>query len=412
MSKDSMSKDYNNRKITHPALDLIVGVCGNAIVQRNGQWYIHHSFGRIIDLMAQRVKVICYHGPIATGAAAEACDFELRQHNVIINPWGTWCNSLQALKRADQLLRYYWKLTETCDVLFIRGSMPLLWTVHWLARFRNKRVVHWLTGNPLAVMKGKRRGYSAAVHAAGIFYAWIDQMLTRLAIRVSEASVLVNGCELADIFKTRRTYAIVSTSIMEDDFWVRHDTCIGDTIRILFVGFIRPEKGIEYLLRALPLVKADRPVHAAIVGSYAQFPMEYQRLNMIIEELGIQHKVRWEGYASFGKELFSQIDRSDILVLPSLSEGTPRVLVESRSRSLPVVSTSVGGIPSSVRDGEDGLLVPPKDPVSLAQAINRLVFDGELRRKIIKQGRERVSNYTVDRFVDLVLKLLRNKTVS
>jgi glycosyltransferase involved in cell wall biosynthesis len=175
---------------------------------------------------------------------------------------------------------------------------------------------------------------------------------------------------------------------------------------VLFVGFIRPEKGIEYLLRALPLVRSDRPVELALVGSSAQFPRERERLEGIVAELGIEDRVQWEGYASFGQALFDQMDRSDLLVLPTMSEGTPRVLVEARARSLPIVATRVGGIPSSVTDGYDGLLVPPKDPPALAEAMSRIIIDAALRKRLIRQGRERVAGLTVEGFVDLVLELL------
>ena len=186
----------------------------------------------------------------------------------------------------------------------------------------------------------------------------------------------------------------------------RPDTCTQPRIRLLFVGFIRPEKGLEYLIRALPLIQADRPVELAIVGSWGKFSTEKDRLEDIAREVDCDKRISWEGYAAFGAELFGQIDRSDILVLPSLSEGTPRVLVEARARGVPVVSTNVGGIPSSVTDGSDGLLVPPRDPTALAAAISRLINDDDARRRLIRAGRERVREWTVERFVDRLVDAL------
>ena len=198
----------------------------------------------------------------------------------------------------------------------------------------------------------------------------------------------------------------MSTSITENEFLVREDTCQGDSIRLLFIGFIRPEKGLEYLIRALPKIETRHPVHLAVVGSWGQFSKEHDRLQSLATELSVNGRISWEGYATFGHDLFDQMDRSDILVLPSVSEGTPRVLVEARARSLPIVSTTVGGIPSSVTDGEDGLLVPPRDPLALASAVSRLIQDGDLRCRIIRAGRENVRTLTVDRFVELVVDLL------
>lgn len=99
---------------------------------------------------------------------------------------------------------------------------------------------------------------------------------------------------------------------------------------------------------------------------------------------------------------------ADLFVLPSLSEGTPRVLVEARAASVPVVSTNIGGIPTSVTDGVDGLLVPPKDPAVLASAMARIIENGDLRRRLISNGFTRVQNMTVDKFADKVVDILNS----
>ncbi len=392
--------------------DITLGVCGNAITCRDGVWYTHHSFGRIVELLLPHVGRLRYFAPQAVAAAAENCDYPLAGDNISVHPWPPRRNSLAALKRPDRLLRQYWQAVRPSDALFLRGSGPLIWTVHWMARLRGLRVVHWVVTNPPVIMAGEQRGYGTFVQALGIQFARFEQLMTRWAIRVSRAHVLANGAELATIFQSKRTVQVVSTSITEADFLVRDDTCLGDSIRILFVGFIRPEKGLEYLIRALPRVETAKPVRLALVGPSDQFAGERKRLEGIVLELGLTDHVSWEGYAAFGRDLFDQMDRSDVLVLPSVSEGTPRVLVEARARSLPVISTTVGGIPSSVTDGEDGLLVPPCNVGALARALSSVIDDGDLRRRLIDRGRERVSGLTVGRFAALVMQQLTDSSAS
>src|SRR6185295_17890657 len=89
--------------------------------------------------------------------------------------------------------------------------------------------------------------------------------------------------------------------------------------------------------------------------------------------------IELRGMLPFGEELFELYRTSDVYVLPSLSEGTPRTAVEARAFGCPVVATNVGGIPTSISDGVDGLLVPPRDPAALAAAIDRLLSDEALR---------------------------------
>jgi glycosyltransferase involved in cell wall biosynthesis len=119
--------------------------------------------------------------------------------------------------------------------------------------------------------------------------------------------------------------------------------------------------------------------------------------------------VFWTGYVSYGEPLFDHLRAADLLVLSSLSEGTPHVLVEARANGLPCISTAVGGVPSSVTHGYDALLVPPKDSKALARAIDRVIGDGELRRALIRNGLVSSRAHTLERFVGVVHdQLMRN----
>jgi glycosyltransferase involved in cell wall biosynthesis len=111
---------------------------------------------------------------------------------------------------------------------------------------------------------------------------------------------------------------------------------------------------------------------------------------------------------AYGQPIFDCMRASDLLVLPSLSEGTPHVLAEARANSLPCIATAVGGVPDVVTDGHDALLVPPKDAFAIAQAIERIVRDGELRRALIRQGYAKSHVQTLDRFVALVQSELQS----
>ena len=387
--------------------ELVVGTCMNALSHREGRWYIHHSFGTIVERVAPRVKQVIYRGPLLSGPRADKFDFELRHANIVIRPMGTWHNTLTALKRPLHLLFHYWELVRACDVLFIRGTGPLSWAMHWMAWPRGMRVVQWIAANPVQILAAERRGYGWLLERLGLVFAYFERMMTRLSAKVSRAYLVTSGGEIARLYPSSRTIMCESaSSTSEADFLVREDTCTGAQIRILFLGFIRAEKGIEYLLRAVPLIESDRQVVVALVGGWDQFPTERERLLKIIAELGIEHQVSWEGYARYGAQLFSQIDCSDMLVVPSLSEGAPRVLIEARARSLPVVASRVGGIPSSITDGVDGLLVPPRDPAAIARAVSRIIGEPELRRQLIRYGRERVSKLTIEWFVDLIMDLL------
>lgn len=170
--------------------------------------------------------------------------------------------------------------------------------------------------------------------------------------------------------------------------------------RVLFVGYLRHEKGFDVLLEAFRTLLAEVPeAEMEIVGGMDYKGSGVDRL--LAEGLGsLEHegRVRLVGAQAFGPELFQRYADADVLVLPSRSEGTPRVLVEARAFGCPVVASRVGGIPSSVTDGVDGLLFPPGDAGELARSLIRLARDPELRDRLATAGVERARRSTVEAF--------------
>lgn len=98
---------------------------------------------------------------------------------------------------------------------------------------------------------------------------------------------------------------------------------------------------------------------------------------------------------------------TDVVTLSSRNEGTPVSLIEAGACARPVVATDVGGVRSVVADGESGLLVPPRDPVALAEALSRVLGDAELGRRLGQVGRERSRAFGQDRLLDDIRALYR-----
>jgi glycosyltransferase involved in cell wall biosynthesis len=176
-----------------------------------------------------------------------------------------------------------------------------------------------------------------------------------------------------------------------------------DQFRILYVGYIRPQKGLEVLLAAHRLVQEDLPgAELCIVGG-RDMPANAQTDGLLckLEELRRTHALIFAGHVPFGPQLFQSYADADVLVAPSTAgEGTPRVLVEARAFGCPVIATTTGGIPSSVTDGVDGLLVPANDPVALRAAILRVATDHALRARLVAAGLRRARQCTVESFAE------------
>jgi len=385
---------------------LTLGVISSIGVFGEGsQWYTHVSFGRVLNLLAPRFRKLVFLAK-AFQEHTTSMDCKLDAGAIEVCPGPAFARSIDALRQPGPLLRSYRQLVQSSNVVFLRGMNPFSWYIHWCCARYRKPISHWLVGNPVELLRMHSR-FGGMKDKLALWYTMTDERLLKIMARKSRAAFIVNGAELGQKWRRFSPDTVVSSTISREECVEREDTCQGADIRLLFVGFVRPEKGLEHLIRAMPLVPSRHKVSLSIVGDRDGYPVETQNIDRLIREFDLGSRVHWEGYARFGPELFAHLDSADILVLPSLSEGTPRVLVEGRARSVPIIATRVGGIPTSVRDGYDGLLVPPKDPKALAHAIDRVIEDGEARRSYIRNGFAAAKTQCVEDFTVKLYESIR-----
>jgi glycosyltransferase involved in cell wall biosynthesis len=362
--------------------------------------YMQAASGRVADALAGYYEKVLICTRVVHGPPPASTDLPLQAPNIELIEQPAWHTSLGSLPHFFGIIRAYVRTCRGSDVLFVRGMCPYIGSLYLCAFLFRRPICHWVVGNPVALLRtSTRRG--RVFDALAVLYALQDRLATRVGRWLTNGALICNGRELAEAYRSPRTTATVSSTMQESEFFFRRDTCQGRTLRILFVGYIRPEKGIEYLLGAVSRLDADLPWELLLIGP-SDFPEYRRRLDEIVAAQGIGNRVRWNGYVSFGQPLFDQMRAADLLVLPSFSEGTPHVLVEARANCLPCIATLVGGVPTTVTDEYDALLVPSKNPVALALAIERIKFDGELRRKLIRNGFAAARGQTLDRFVALV----------
>ena len=315
-----------------------------------------------------------------------------------------WSTTAGSLFHFFGIARAYVRTCRRADVLFVRGMCPYIAVLYFCAALYRRPICHWIVGDPVALLRtGPRKGRAADFLA--LLYALQDRLFIRLGRWLTGGALVCNGRELARAYESARTLEIVSSTVRESDFFPRTDTCQGTVARILFVGFVRPEKGIEYLLEAVSQLKANVNWELEIVGP-REFPEYSQKLGQIAAALGICKRVHWTGYVPNGAPLFEIMRAADLLVLPTLSEGTPHVLVEARANGLPCISTNVGGVPTTVTDGYDALLVPPRDAPALARAMERVMQDADLRRAMIRNGLIAARKQTLEQFIATVQREL------
>ncbi|HXH06221.1 MAG TPA: glycosyltransferase [Vicinamibacterales bacterium] len=168
-----------------------------------------------------------------------------------------------------------------------------------------------------------------------------------------------------------------------------------DVVRLGVLARLHRANGHETLLSALARLAARRAGWRCVIAGDG--PEERRLRERAARDARLASCVEFAGHAADAPRFLAGLD---LYVHPCLVSGMPNAVLEAMATGLPVVATAVGGTPEAVVDGETGLLVPPRDPAALASALERLIADETLRRRMGAAGRARVeAHFSVERMV-------------
>lgn len=175
-----------------------------------------------------------------------------------------------------------------------------------------------------------------------------------------------------------------------------HERRVG-SFNILFPSRIIERKGIEDCLEALAsLPETFRLSLPALSG--ASETSYTAKIKQRIKKLGIQNRIDAGGDIVTPEKMVDWYDRADCVVIPSHYEGFGIVAVEAMARRVPIITTAVGGLSEIVKDNSNGLVVPMRQPVALAEAVERIRQDSALRMRLVEAGGETVRmNFSRDK---------------
>ncbi len=158
--------------------------------------------------------------------------------------------------------------------------------------------------------------------------------------------------------------------------------------RLLYVGNSDDRnKGARYLIEALALLKDRQDLRLTVVDRPIAFLVP-----SLAQQLGVADRVTVTGRLSV-EELHQLYNRAQMLVSPSLYEGFGLPAAEAMSCGTPVLATTAGAFPEVIEDGVSGLLVPPADARALADGIERVMSDSDLRERLGAEGRRRIVDH-------------------
>jgi glycosyltransferase involved in cell wall biosynthesis len=314
-------------------------------------------------------------------------------------PLGTTISAQLYYGAVRRILR---RFAAECDVLFVRLPFQNPAT---LLKLGKPKILH-VVSNPRSVIAASNDYRGLMKFVALRFAGHLERIMKRLVAEPNSRTV-THGQEMWDLLECREGRIVVSSALYEREMQPRSDCRLGDPPRLLFVGFLRPEKGVNTLLEAFEQVRRRRPLKLTIVGGSDRPGRAEERIRSQVTASKFAADIELRGNVTFGPTLFEMYRTHDMYLLPSLSEGTPRTLVEARAFGCPVIATRVGGIPSSIEDSVDGLLVAPGSVSELAVGIERILDENALRLKLIQNGISRSKSLSIEHFASLLAEEIR-----
>lgn len=213
-------------------------------------------------------------------------------------------------------------------------------------------------------------------------------MVEKRGIPDQKISRIYNGIELGE-------YKPNGKEVRSQKSEVRREFGLAKNVPVISaIGRMVWQKGFEYLMESVPPVVSSIPESRFLIVGDGPLRKELVALS---RELGVNEEVIFTGFRSDIRDILAAVD---LLVVPSLLEGFPMIILEAMAMAKPIVATNIDGITEQITNGENGILVPPKDPAALATAVIRLLVDKKSAQIMGMASRKKVEQeFSVEKMV-------------
>ena len=263
-------------------------------------------------------------------------------------------------------------------------------------------------GVPVSIrtIHGSPEPFRGLAHARMVFYVLLDRMVQRY---LNDRVVLVAHALKSEggSWSRQHKVAVIHNALPDVEPRTTCKATPRDRFVIGWLGRMVEAKSLDVLLRAIAHLRTRLPsITVRLAGDGPETP----KLRNLAVSLGIDDLVEFCGFVGDTQDFFSTLD---VFVLPSRQEGIPVSLLEALRAEVPVVASSVGGIPEVVINRRNGLLVPPDDIEALAAALDEIATDARLRSDLRAEGRATVSSqFSVRRLAADLISLYSDTLLS
>lgn len=361
-------------------------------IQLNNKIKLPAYIGLFIDSLAPHFKhIICFlHSP--SESQKNMMDYTISYSNVSLVHLGKHESIPNRVLKSKKIGNIFRENQKKCDLLLLRASTPLLPII---SKVWEKQIALMLVSDATSGLDNLPQPKWRKT-LIKIWANWYAKKELKLA---QKSLTIVNSQLLYDTIKdeVKNIHIVKTTTLSQNDFYYREDTCNGSTIQLIFAGRISKIKGLLDILEAMAiLVKEGFNLNLKLVGMVDPKDPILSEMKSKARLLGIDEHWEYIGYRTAGTELLEEYRQSDIFVIGSQSnsEGFPRTIWEAMASSLPVIATKVSSIPMFTKGSAE--LALPKDVNSFVNALKIVLTNPERRKEMITEGMKLAKDNTLE----------------
>ncbi len=357
--------------------------------QQGGLW-LSANIGRWVDALADNfgeVGLLLYQNE----QRLPQQDTLIARENVKLHSLGTRKTIQQRILRRNSVSQVCAKASQQADFLLVRGITPhqrAIWQATPIQRkafllvgsLQSSNRIHFTIPELFAWCLEKYR-----IHE-------LKQITQNGALMMANSPALVD--EVKQVYGVQATF-VPTNSIRKNEFIPIEIKPVFAPWKLLYCGRLDLKKGLRELFLALHLLQKRGYTCQLDILAGHQEPA-YSQLLALSGELGLNESIRWHGLVPYGPELFGYYRQAHAFVLPTYSEGFPKVFWEAAGNCCPVITTSTGGIPSMLTHNQQAILIAPKDAEAIVGAVISLFSNESLRQQLIEKAYHYAMDFTVE----------------
>jgi len=235
-------------------------------------------------------------------------------------------------------------------------------------------------------------------HPLGLLKKLLLKAILVLAYYMSSNIIVMNYTmkkSLINLGIKANKIAVIPGSTLEGSLFKIPELERGNEVRtMIFIGRLSYEKGLFDLIESMKILREEYQMKTVKLKIVGDGPLRGD-LEHKVNTLGLDDIIEFTGYVSHDK-ISKHLTDAWLLVLPSLTEGLPKVVLEAMATGRPVIATRVGGIPEVVENGVDGFLVTPENPKALAQSAYAILTNEQIAIEMGRKGKEKAAKYALE----------------